>query len=340
VELERLLAGGTVDGLALGRPLVADPDLPNKIRSGQAELVVQCGGCLQGCLAGVKSGKGIACIVNPELGREGVAFSVPSTTKRVVIVGGGPAGMMAARVAADRGHKVMLLERSPVELGGQFSQSHLAPGKQAMRRTLDSFLRWARASGADVRMGSEATVDGIVELAPDVVLIASGAEPIIPNIPGLTQAITGQRILAGAADVGPRVLIIGGGLVGVEVAEYLAERGHEVVVVEMLEELARDMEPITRKLTFKRLENLPVTLYSATKVTRVAEGYTRAEGPEGERDLGAFDTVVVATGTRPLDVLSRELRARGIEVHIIGDAGSIGQVQGATTSAWDAAARL
>jgi pyruvate/2-oxoglutarate dehydrogenase complex dihydrolipoamide dehydrogenase (E3) component len=147
-------------------------------------------------------------------------------------------------------------------------------------------------------------------------------------------------VLADEAHVGRRVLVIGGGLVGIEAADYLAERDHEVVVVEMLAELARDMEPITRKLTLKRLQNRAVVLLTDTKVTRIAEGRAIAEGPDGKRDLGAFDSVVLAVGTRPVDLLSQALRSQGIEVRVLGDAARIDQVQGATTSGWVSAVEL
>lgn len=339
-EIEQIFRDGAVDAIALGRPLVADPDLPIKIRTSQSELVVRCGGCLQGCLVGVKSGKGIACIVNPEVGKEDMEYPATTGEKEVVVVGGGPAGMTAARVAAARGHRVTLLERSADVLGGQFAHAYQAPGKAAMRQTLDSFVRLTRSGNMDIRMGTEAGIDDIVQLRPDIVFVATGAEPIIPPIPGLSSAITGEEIMSGNMSVGHKVLVIGGGLIGIEVAEYLAERQHQVVVVEMLDQMAQDMEPITRKLSFLRLQNLPVALYTGTKITQITEGEAIAQGPDGEVNLGKFDSIVVATGTRPLDVLSQGLREQGLEVHVVGDAAQIGQVQGATTSAYEIASRL
>jgi NADPH-dependent 2,4-dienoyl-CoA reductase/sulfur reductase-like enzyme len=339
-EIGRVLSKGSIDAIALGRPLVADPDLPNKMRRGQEDLVVQCGGCLQGCLTGVKSGKGIGCIVNPELGREPSTLSAAPSRKHVVVVGGGPAGLTGARVAAARGHQVTLFERSPTELGGQFAQAHLAPGKQALRQTLDSLVRLTKASSVDIRMGTEVTADDIAKLCPDVVLVATGAQPIVPKIPGLDELMTGEEVLAGTASVGHRVLVIGGGLIGMEVAEHLLDQGREVAVVEMLADIARDMEPVTRMMMLKRLQGRPVSIYTETKVTCLMQGHTKVEGVDGERELGAFDTVVVATGTRPFDALSQDLRARGLEVRVIGDAAEIGQVRGATISAWETASEL
>ncbi len=339
-ELVRLLADDSVDLVALGRPLVADPDLPRKLHDGHPERVLQCGGCLQGCLTGVKSGKGIGCIVNPELGVEGEAPAPVTPPRRVVVVGGGPAGLTAASIAAERGHRVTLLERGE-ELGGQFALSHLAPGKQAMSRTVASLVRLAEQSGAELRRGVEATAEGIAALDPDVVLLATGATPIVPEIPGLGAPLTGEDILSGTAEAGATVLVIGGGLVGIEVAEYLAKRGTEVVVVEMLAEIARDMEPITRKLSLKRLAALPVTVLAETRVSRLGpDGTATVASAGGPRDLGPFDTVVAAVGTRRRDELSAQLTERHLEVHVVGDAAELAQVQGAVRSAWEVARGL
>ncbi len=340
-EILRLLTDDAVDLVALGRPLVADPDLPRKLRDGHPERVIQCGGCLQGCLTGVKSGQGIGCIVNPELGQEGEALVKETPTRHVVVVGGGPAGLTAARVAAQRGHRVTLLERSTQELGGQFALSHLAPGKQALRRTVESLVRLAEQSGAEIRRGVDATVESVAALNPDVVVLATGAEPIIPEIPGLKGALTGEDVLSGRVKAGPRVLVIGGGLVGIETAEYLAERGGNVVVVEMLAEIARDMEMITKKLTLKRLPGLPVEIHTETRVTGLTpDGVATVEGPEGARKLGPFDTVVASVGTRSRDELSAQLAEMNIEVHVVGDAAELAQVQGAVRSAWEVARGL
>jgi 2,4-dienoyl-CoA reductase-like NADH-dependent reductase (Old Yellow Enzyme family)/thioredoxin reductase len=340
-EIVGLLADDSVDLVALGRPLVADPDLPAKLRDGHPERIVQCGGCLQGCLVGVKSGKGIGCIANPELGREGEVVADVATPLSVVVVGGGPAGLTAARVASERGHRVTLLERRPAGLGGQFALSHLAPGKQAMRRTLTSLVGLAEKSGAEIRRGVEATPESVEALAPDVVVVATGAEPIIPGIPGLERALTGEEVLSGDATPQGDVLVIGGGLVGIEVAEFLAERGTKVVVVEMLEEIARDMEPITRKLTMKRLAPLPVTILKSSRVTALAQdGRATVEGPDGQQVLGPFGSVVAAVGTRSRDQLSSRLAEKNIKVHVVGDAAELAQVQGAVRSAWEVARAL
>ncbi len=339
-EIEQVLADGWADMVALGRPLVADPDLPNKMREGHPELVLQCGGCLQGCLMGVKSGAGIQCIVNPELGLEGEKTEPAKTKKRILVVGGGPAGLTAAKTAAERGHDVTLLEKASQTLGGQFALAHLAPGKQAMKRTLDSLVRIAQQSGATIRTGQEATVESILADKPDAVIVATGAVPAIPRIPGLDNPLTGEDILTEKVQAGHKVLVIGGGLVGIETAEFLAEQDHEVTVVEMLAEIARDMEPIMRKITMLRLPKLPITILTETVVEKVEDGMVTVSDPSGKRTIGPFDSVVVAVGTRPKDALSEELKNKGLEVHVVGDASDLGQIFGAVQSAWKVARTL
>jgi len=337
-RIETLIANDRADFVALGRPLVADPDLPRAMAAGHVDQVLTCGSCLQGCLASVKAGKGIACIVNPEVGHE--AEEEPPTTREqhVVIVGGGPAGLTAAIAARRRGHQVTLLERG--ELGGQFALAPLAPGKAAMARPLRALLARATGAGADIRTGTEATVDGIVELSPDVVLLATGASPNRIAIDGLEGAVTGNEVLAGEAEVGQRVLVIGGGLVGIEVAELLGKQGKGVTVVELLDEVAGDMEMITRKMTLKRLAELPVTIHRSTRIERFAGAKAQVVGPAGSRELGPFDTVVMAVGTHPNDELLPALKARGLAVQVVGDAHEPKQIMGAVQSAWSAARAL
>jgi NADPH-dependent 2,4-dienoyl-CoA reductase/sulfur reductase-like enzyme len=291
-----------------------------------------CGACLQGCLAKVKEGGPIGCIVNPELGHE-IDGPLPATGsgRRLVVVGGGPAGMEAAVAGQHARFCVTLLERRE-SLGGQFRLAPLTTGKDAMEMPLQSLIDAVNRSGAEIRTGVEATPDTILGLEPDHVIVATGSRPIIPRIEGLTDPLTAEEVLTGAREPGARVLILGGGLVGIEMAEQLGLAGHEVTVVELLADVARDMEAITRKMTLGRLQALPVTILTTTRLVRVVDGEAFVCGPDApeERSLGRFDSVLVAVGHSPHDALSEKLLRRGVSATVVGDASEPRQIFDAT----------
>ncbi len=337
-DIRMALNDGMVDAVALGRPLVADPDLPLKMQENRDDEVVQCGACLQGCLARVKSGKGLGCIVNPDVGLEADQRRTPERQKTIVVVGAGPGGMQAALSADRLGHKTILFEKD--ELGGQFDLSWRPPGKAMMKRPLDSLLHLVTESGVDIRTSRTATVADIIAENPDVVIIATGATPIIPSIPGLTHPLTGEDVLTERGDVGKRVLIIGGGMVGLETAEFLSHKKHQVTVVELLDEVARDMLDITRKLTLKYLTEAGVRIMTNTEVTRLDGKQVFAITGEKETLLAEFDSVVVAVGTRSVNELEVRLQEKDIEVKVIGDAKAPRQIHDAVTEGFEAVTSL
>jgi NADPH-dependent 2,4-dienoyl-CoA reductase/sulfur reductase-like enzyme len=320
------------DGIALGRPLLADPDLPRKMQEGRDDEIMACGSCLQGCLAKVKGGGPIGCIVNPEIGHEDEPVSPPPAVgERLVIVGGGPAGMQAALSAQRAGYRVTLLEKNEA-LGGQFALAPLTTGKEAMQRPFLALVRAVERSGVDVRTGFEATAEKIKELHPARIIVATGSRPIVPSIPGLDDALTAEQVLSGGRAVGRRVLILGGGLVGVEMAEHLARQQRTVVVVELLDDVARDMEAISRKMILKRLESLSVQIHKGTRLVRMKGGEAHVTvGDSGEESsIGRFDSVLVSVGHQPHDPLSTDLRSAGIAVEVLGDAREPRQIFDAT----------
>jgi pyruvate/2-oxoglutarate dehydrogenase complex dihydrolipoamide dehydrogenase (E3) component len=255
-----------------------------------------------------------------------------------VVVGGGPGGMEAAQVASDRGHRVVLFEKA--DLGGQFNLSFIPPGKEMMKRPLTSFINKVKKSSIDFRLGQEATIENVLAENPDTVIIATGASPIIPQISGLMEALTGEDILTERKKIGKRVLIIGGGMVGLECAEFLTGKNHDIVVVELLEDIARDMEPITKKLAIKQLNSSNVKILTDTKITRFEGNKTFIEVDEKEELLGEFDSVIVAVGTKSIDDLANPLRDRGLEVKVIGDARKPGQIYNAVKDGFEVASEI
>jgi NADPH-dependent 2,4-dienoyl-CoA reductase/sulfur reductase-like enzyme len=234
-----------------------------------------------------------------------------------------------------RGHKVTLFERKP-KLGGQFALAFLPPTKQRLELSLQSMISEVVRSGVDVRL-QEATLETLTGLRPDFVIIATGSEPILPDIPGMEHPITPDDALTESRETGERVLVLGGGMVGMEVAEFLARKGKQCVVIELLDDVARDMIPLSRGLLMKRISVLPVEVHTLTILSRFENRHAIVEHDGKERDLGVFDSVVVAIGSWQCDPLSDDLRKKGLAVHIVGDAMKPSSIHQAVMSGHEAA---
>lgn len=315
---EEIIETGKVDMVAFGRALIADPEFPNKIVSGRQHEVRKCLYCIQHCLD-IPAG----CTQNPEMGHE-MEYECKDckVAKDVMIVGGGPAGMEAARVASMRGHRVKLYEKTR-KLGGQMTIATVPPYKDALNSVVDYRIESLEKLGVQVQLGKEVSVEDIKHINPEVVILATGGEPIEPNIEGVKRdsVVQAWNVLDGSANVGKNVLVIGGGSVGCETALFLADRGKKVTVVEMLEEVASDMAILPRIGFVERLD-ASVTVMTATRLLKVGDGEVVVEDQGEVKTLGGFDSVVLALGTRAKNDLAEALTEAvpGIEVHVIGDA--------------------
>lgn len=317
---EQALVDGHADLVALGRSLLADPEWPNRARDGHADRIRHCIACNQGCIGRLFRQEDVWCTVNPEAGRE-LEFDRPRGTSRpVLVVGGGPAGMEAARVAAERGHRVTLCERSD-RLGGQLLEAVVPPHRPGWEEIRSWLAAELDRLGVDVRLGTEVTAELVQEEAPEMVIAAPGSEPVRPDVPGmnLDHVITARDLLGGRAEARGAVVVAGGGCSGAQTAELLAERGHEVTVVEATGEVAADAPVDDRALLLGRLEDRGVRLLTDAPILRIHPDEVSVSRNGREERIPA-ETVVICLGMRPTDGLAGRIGDLGVEVVTVGDA--------------------
>ena len=320
-DAEQILASGKADIIGMGRPLIADPDLPNKARQGQLEDIRLCTACCR-CYDDVASDKLMSCAVNALAGREGeYTFTRSKKAKKVIIIGGGPAGMEAARVAALRGHRVTVFEARD-KLGGQLNYANILPHKDEWNSTLHYLTAQLRKLKVEVRLNQKCTTAEIAAIKPDVLINATGAVAFIPDLPGIDGAnvATAIEVLVGKKQTGQNVIVVGGGATGCETAELLAQKGKRVTILEMRPRMGADYGPMNRWVVIDRLVALGIRLETGVKaeaITARGVNVTRA-GLYPEFFEG--DTVVLALGMVPADTVETELADLVPTVFKIGDA--------------------
>ncbi|MBM2831451.1 MAG: NemA3 [Dehalococcoidia bacterium] len=317
---ERALREGKTDLVVMGRASFAEPEIPNKVASGRLDDIrpcITCGGCSGRSMHGIET----QCSVNAALSREREYRIEPAPKKkRVLVIGGGPAGMEAARVAALRGHEVTLYEKKN-KLGGQLDLATIPPHKDNLQALAPYLSNQLTKAGARVQLGKEVTTGMIEQTKPDAVVLAAGITPSRPGIPGIQgKNVAGVGdVLTGKAQVGDRVAVIGGGMVALETAEFLVARGKKVVMVEELPAMAPKMIPTAREPLLRRLAKAGVEMLTSTKCTGVTEKGLAIQDKEGRQRTIEADTIVVAAGARPEQTLLQGLKDRVPEVHLAGD---------------------
>lgn len=337
---EQILASGKADMVGIGRGLLADPDWTNKAANQQFCDIRQCISCNKGCTDKIQHREFLSCILNAENGYEGSRKITPAdTSKHIVIVGGGVAGMEAARVAAKKGHRITLLEQN-TSLGGQLELACIPPRKEEMRRFTTYLSNCMKQDAITLRLGETATTEKILALKPDYVIIAVGASSFHFPIKGIDNASVCDAwdVLSGKTQVYGRIAVIGGGMVGCETAEYLAEKGCHVSVIEMLDTIAAgESETIlpTLKETYKRFD---VAEYPSHKVEEIQNNKVLCRNKDGKQIVIDCDFVILAMGAKPVVFDTAFLEANNIPFAKIGDCGEhAADISNAVRTAYDTA---
>ena len=341
---ERIIAAGQADIVAMGRPHIADPDIVSKSRRGELDDIRPCIRC-QVCGEKPADFYPVRCSVNPVVGREiEYRYLRPAgKQKKVVIIGGGPAGMEAAVIASARGHRVVLYEKGD-ELGGALRYAAAPSFKGDMKRYLDYLIRKTRQSGAEVRLAAEATVKTVRNAVPDVLILAVGAEPVVPDIPG----IKGKNVVwAGDVDLdrvktGDRVVVAGAGMTGCETALHLALQGKQVTMIDMLgeSEIARDASLTGRLALMELLHRHNTIIKTEVELVEITDTTAVVLDKKKQQYAISADTIVLSLGLKPLSGLVDKFRGLVAEEYFIGDCVRPGNLIAAVHSGFNVAAEI
>ena len=336
--LEEIVASGQADVVEMARGLICDPDLPTKAREGRGGEVVKCMRCFT-CFSGLMTHGQICCALNPEIGSEfELKFAQPAPERKtVLVVGGGVGGMQAALTAAERGHKVILCEKGD-RLGGILLCEEKVPFKKHLGEYLAQQAERIARSPVELRLNTEVTPALAKELAPDVIVAALGARPVIPPIPGIDGAnvAAAEAVYVAPEKAGQKLVILGGGLVGCELAIFMAGLGREVTLLEMAPALNFGDNLLHGKSIGLELKRLNVDVRLNTRATEISAEGVKARGPEGEAFFPA-ETVICALGMKPMRDEAAALALCAPEFHVIGDCVVPATIQQATSAGFFAA---
>ncbi len=333
---DQVIARGDADMVAFGRQTLADPDFLINTREGHPQDTIECIACNQGCIERlIFEAKTIRCAINPETGQELLYPTEPAATPRNVwIIGAGPGGLTAACEAARLGHKVSLFDENN-EFGGQVRLAAQAPFKQAYGNWINKLAAKAERLGAEVNMGVRMTADKILAGKPDLVIMATGGENMVPPIDGVDQSnvCSAWEVLNQQVEVTDPVLIIGGGLTGLETADYLSARNcQDITVVESLPSSPVQIVRSHGYMLHKRLKKANVKQLFGAGVQKIDGEYVTIKNDEQESKIGPFKQIILALGTKPRNELARQLEEAGIPYTIVGDASQTGRIIEATES--------
>ena len=339
----RVIESGMADMVAMGRPLLADPDWGTKIAAGKACDIRRCISCNKGCTDAIQNRQFLSCVLNAENGYENSRSIQPAEQKKkIAVLGGGPAGLEAARVAALRGHDVTLFEKT-TSLGGQLNIACVPPRKEEMRRAAQDLIRAVCNAGVHLCMGQTRTAEQLQEAGFEAVINAVGAHSAAPRIPGIdgVNVADAWKVLAGEQQVYGTVAVIGGGMVGCETAEYLAARGCKVSVIEMMDKIAAGESTTILPTLLENYKTYGVEQYPSHKVKEFRMDAVVCENKDGAEVTIPCDYIVLAMGARSNEFDAAALEAANIPVYSIGDAaGKAADISNAIRTGYDTACQL
>ncbi len=368
---EKALRSGSCDMVCWGRPLIADPELPSKVRSGRVNEIIPCIACNQGCFDSIFSGTPVCCVLNPRAGREHeLAVKKTRRGKKIIVAGAGPAGMEFALTAASRGHHVTLYEKEP-DAGGQINLAKKPPRKRDLQKIIESMQNRMKISGVTVRLGKALTPGIVKRSRPDILVVASGAEPVRLRVPGIDKAhvVSAWDILSEkVCGIGKNVAVIGGSATGCETAHFIASLGapdaetlaflmyhhaeepgcinglmhssaRKITVIEMAARIAGNVGRSARWSLIKSLRLHGVEFRPETTLIEITNDSVIVQGSRGRESIPA-DTVVLAVGARPQRSLAENISLNGTKIILIGDAKSPRKISDAVREGFEEALKV